>query len=105
MRIGFGCQKRERDEPGQAHGPERRVDGGHGAASVERNDGKQIEEVEEEAREGERDPETGESSASPKPQTTTEPRVPRIGRRRATRASFQASAGICFIRRRRRGRG
>ena len=49
----------ERDEPGQAHGPERRVDSGHGAASVERNDGEQIEEVEEEAREGERDQKRG----------------------------------------------
>ena len=49
----------ERDEPGQAHGPERRVDSGHGAASVERNDGEQVEEVEEEAREGERDQKRG----------------------------------------------
>jgi hypothetical protein len=72
------------------------MDGGHGTSSVERHVGSRFEQVEEEPVKASAN-RSGESNASARPQTATEPRVPRIGPRGDAALTFQASAGICFM--------
>ena len=98
--------EQQRDERAEADEPHPRRHRGHRAAAVERHDGQQVEEVEEEADVGERAAAGRCRWPRRSPGTTAAPSVPRIGPASPTRASASALSPSDFASDRRRpGRG